>query len=55
MKYSNNLANTALVLIFALIVLPCLYYALWYPERTRNVITFEQDIVVQLPPSHTSG
>ncbi|KAK4222528.1 hypothetical protein QBC38DRAFT_80874 [Podospora fimiseda] len=46
-KYDRNLANTLIVLLTAVAVLPALYWKLWYPERTREVIILERDRVTE--------
>ncbi|KAK4198896.1 hypothetical protein QBC40DRAFT_340947 [Triangularia verruculosa] len=47
-KYSQNLGNTVITLLAATITLPFLYWTVWDPERTRNVITFDRDIVASV-------
>lgn len=45
-KYSANLGSTYLTLFFTTIGLPALYYRVWYPDMTRDVVVFSQDSVV---------
>ena len=47
--YSYNLSNTAIFLIITLITVPALYCKVWYPDRIKHVITFEQDTLVRNP------
>ncbi|KAK0735324.1 hypothetical protein B0T21DRAFT_411962 [Apiosordaria backusii] len=44
-EYSQNLGSTVLTLLAATTTLPFLYWTLWDPERTRNIITFDRDTV----------